>query len=385
MNSAPFTGKSLAIWFPNLSGGGAERLLLNLVPSFLEAGLSVTFLVNRRHGELMTHLPPRAEILSLEASRPLMALPRLIKQLRAHQPDILMSNTEHLNVIAPWARRLSGARTRVVVVQHTVLSEQAKHPTWQFRLLPVLYPLSVPRADAIVAVSQGAADDLATVCGIGAHRVRVIYNGTFTSDFDARASAPVEHRWAHAGVPIILAAGRLVELKDYPVLISAFADVLQHRDARLIILGEGPLHAELADLARRLGVEDRLDMPGFVPNPLPFMRLASVLVLSSRLEGFGNVLAEAMACGTPVVSTNCPYGPAEIVDYGRFGPLTPVGDAPALARAIMDVLAAPLPAATLRTRGEEFSVGACANAYLALFRELLLGPERGLVETGGKG
>jgi glycosyltransferase involved in cell wall biosynthesis len=165
-----------------------------------------------------------------------------------------------------------------------------------------------------------------------------------------------------------------VEQKDFATLLTAFAAVAGERDVRLVLLGEGPLRASLTGLARSLGIEERVDMPGFRPNPLPYLREAALVVLSSSDEGFGMVLAEALACGTPVVSTDCPHGPAEILDGGRYGRLVAVGDAPALARAILAALDAPIARENLQLRGGVFTIGASAERYLDLFDEVLVEP-----------
>ncbi len=364
-------GRSLAVYLPDLSGGGTERLHLALAPAFREAGLSVTLLLDRRRGELLDVVPPGIAVETLDAPRQIRALPRLVAYLRRARPDILVANTEHMNVMALLARRLAGVGTRVVACQHNALSAQAVRPGWQFRILPALSRRVLPRADAVVAVSRGVADDMAAVAGLDRDRITVVYNGAIGPDFDARAAEPAVHPWLGSGEPLVVAVGRMVAQKDYPTLLEAFAGVVRRRPARLVILGEGPLRADLAALALRLGISERVDMPGFAANPLPLMRAADALVLASRFEGFGLVLAEALALGTPVVSADCPHGPAEILEGGRYGPLVPVGDPPALAEAILSVLDASPDRDALRARGRSFSIPACARGYLDLFGTLL--------------
>jgi glycosyltransferase involved in cell wall biosynthesis len=368
-------GRSLAIYVPDLSGGGIERLQLDLAPLFTAAGLKVTFLLGTLKGALVAQVSAETRVVSLNAPRQLTALFPLIRYLRRARPDILLVHTEHAAVISLWARALARSRTRIVVCQHNTASAQSRRALWQFRILLVLLRLFLGWADRIVAVSAGVADDLALSCGIARERIAVIYNGVVGSDFAEKCVAPVDHPWFGAGVPVIVAAGRFVEQKDFGTLITAFARVVRERDVRLVLLGEGPLRTTLAELAHSLGVADRIDMPGFRANPLPYMRAAALVVLSSRYEGFAMVLAEALACGTPVVSTDCPHGPAEILDHGRYGRLTPVGEPEALAQAILATLNAHPSRESLEKRGLDFTIRASAERYLDLFDALLVAPD----------
>ncbi len=265
--------------------------------------------------------------------------------------------------MAVLARWLAGVRTRILVTQHNAFSEQVKRRSWQFRVLPALYRMALPFADIIVAVSAGVADDLAARAGIKRSQIHVIYNGVVTEDFEERTSRTPEHPWFADPQPVVLAMGRLVPQKDFTTLIKAFAGVSKQSDARLLILGDGPMRGELEALAKSLDLHERISMPGFSENALAYLKRAKLFVLSSRFEGFGNVVAEALACGTPVVSTDCPHGPAEILDGGRFGSLVPVGDVAALEKAIVDCLGRPVDVAVLQVRGQTFSVARCAESY----------------------
>lgn len=371
VDRASLKGRSLAIYMPDLSGGGLERLQLDLTPLFIAAGLEVTFLLGTARGALLTQVPAEARVVPLNAARQLRALLPIVRYLRRARPAILVVHTEHAAIICLWARVIARSSTRVIVCQHNTASAQSQRARWQFRILLVLFRLFLGWADRIVAVSAGVADDLVASCGVARERIAVIYNGVVGSDFARKCAAPAAHPWFGAGVPVIVAAGRLVEQKDFATLITAFAAVARERDVRLVLLGEGPLRASLTELAHSLGIAERIDMPGFHANPLPYLREAALVVLSSRFEGFGMVLAEALACGTPVVSTDCPHGPAEILDHGRYGRLAPVGDPAALAQAILATLNAPPLRETLASRGQTFSIRASAAHYLDLFGDIL--------------
>jgi glycosyltransferase involved in cell wall biosynthesis len=249
--------------------------------------------------------------------------------------------------------------------------------TWKRRAFPGLIRRNYLAADAVVAVSEGVADDLAAHFGIPRDRISVVHNPVVSGSLKEKAAAPIDHPWLASGAPpVVLSAGRLHPTKDYPTLIRSFARLRQVREARLLILGSGKndeetarRRAELIELAAELGVSEDVDLPGFVPNPLPYMARAAVFVLSSLWEGFGNVLVEALACGCPVVSTDCPSGPAEILDHGRYGRLVPVGDDSAMAEAMLTVLRNPPDRDVLRARGALFTVDRAVDAYL----DLLLG------------
>jgi glycosyltransferase involved in cell wall biosynthesis len=213
--------------------------------------------------------------------------------------------------------------------------------------------------------------DMAALTKLPLEKISVIYNGVVTPDFEAKVAMQAVHPWFDgeaSSPPVFVAIGRLVEQKDFPTLLRAFAKVAARRPARLMILGEGRLRSALMDLAAELGIVDRFYLAGFQPNPLPFMREAAAVVLSSRYEGFAIVLAEALACGAKVVSTDCPEGPAEILDGGAYGMLVPVGDDAALADAMLNTLDARVDRERLKQRGRDFSMEACGRHYLDLFR-----------------
>jgi glycosyltransferase involved in cell wall biosynthesis len=221
------------------------------------------------------------------------------------------------------------------------------------------------KADCIIAVSEGVADDLVSVAGLARSEIRVIYNPVVTPELVARAEEPLVHPWLVPGAaPVVLGAGRLSPQKDFATLLRAFAQVRAARPVRLIILGEGELRGQLEAQAAALGVSEDIQFPGFVDNPYAYMRRAGVFVLSSAWEGFGIVLVEAMACGAPVVSTDCPVGPAEILDGGRYGPLVPVGDGGALAQSILSMLDRPMDPERLRARAGDFALDKIGRQYL---------------------
>ncbi len=364
---------AIALYLPNLAAGGAERTFLRLAAGFGERGCPVRLVVDRAEGGLLEVVHASGLPLeSLRAARTLTALPKLSAWLRRNRPDVLLSAITHNNLIAVWARALARSGTRVVVSEHTVLSAQTAMQTgWQYRVLAPLCRGTYPRAAAIVAVSAGVADDLARYAGVARNRIEVIPNPVVTPDYPQRAAAPCPHPWLiDGGPPVVVAAGRLVPLKDFPTLLQALAVVRRRMPARLLILGEGPERGALLALRARLGLDGVVDLPGFYPDPLPLFARAAALAVSSRFEGFGLTLVEALACGTPVVSTDCPTGPAEILAQGDHGRLVPVGDADALGAALLATLTAPPDRDRLRRRALDYTQAAVVERYLTLFHRL---------------
>jgi glycosyltransferase involved in cell wall biosynthesis len=358
----------VAFFLPSLAGGGAERVCVNLAGGFLQRGLEVDFVLVRAEGPLLQAVPSGARVIDLSARRTLAALLPLAAYLRREKPYALIAAPDHANLVALWANQLSGSRSRLVLTTHNFLSIVVRRARKvQESLYPLLLRLFYKYAFALVAVSAGAADDLAHLTGIRREHIRVIHNPVALPDPAALRAASPGHPWfAEGEPPVILAAGRLTAQKDYPTLLRAFASVRSRRPARLVILGEGEERARLLELAAELGIRADVDLPGFTDHPYPLMARCRVFVLSSAWEGFGIVLAEALACGAQVVATDCPSGPAEILEGGKYGRLVPVGDVDALANAIEAALDQPFPIEKLRARARSFSVETVTDQYLRL-------------------
>jgi glycosyltransferase involved in cell wall biosynthesis len=231
-------------------------------------------------------------------------------------------------------------RSRVVLnEQNTLTSVSNGEDDLRWKLYPELARWFYPWADGVTAVSKGVADDLAQAIRLSPSHIQVIYNPIVTCDLLKKSKAPLEHPWFKAGeIPVILGVGRLTAQKAFSVLIEAFAQVRKSYPTRLLILGEGEERPQLEALIRQLGLEQDVNLPGFVSNPYPYMAHAALFVLSSRWEGLPTVLVEAMSLRTPVIATDCPSGPREILRNGQYGQLVPVGDSGALALAIQNFL-----------------------------------------------
>ncbi len=288
-----------------------------------------------------------------------------------HRPDIILSALTYANLTAIWAKQKSHVNVPIIVSERNALVTDCATPRrfrkWRWRYLPELVRRTYPGADAVVAVSSHVAYELTSKVGLDPQSVMTIYNPVVDDDLRASAQQPLEHPWfATDAVPVVLAVGRMTEQKDFSTLMHAFARVRAKREARLVILGEGRLRGDLDELANKLGIRADVDMPGFVANPFPYMARASVLVLSSEYEGLPGVLIQALACGCPVVSTDCPGGSAEILADGKYGALVDVGDADGMARAILAELDNPTASDGLLQRAQDFSVERAVRNYLDL-------------------
>lgn len=403
--SAP-AAPDLALYLENLGGGGVQVVFHRLATGLAARGHRVELWVAAARGALAARIPPQVEVVEIPASSRLAAaaaavraggrtaptllrcalasrkrdtgfaqLAGLAATLRARRPCVLLAATPYRNLEALLARTLTACPTRVFISEHNDLRSdhpfaRPPHRAILARLQPPLYA----RADGVVAVSAGVADDVARRSGLARDHIAVIHNPAVPPELAARAREAVAHPWLAPGAPpVVLAVGRLGAGKDWPTLLRAFARLRARppaADARLVILGgdRSPERtakriAALRALADELGIGAAIELPGYVDNPFAWMARAAVLAVSSRNEGFCNVIAEALACGCPVVSTDCPSGPAEILAGGRYGRLVPVGDDAAFAAALAATLAAPRDPERLRARGEQFRNEVAVDAW----------------------
>ena len=357
----------IAIFVPSMGGGGVERVMADLANRFVTRGLEVDLVLAEATGPYIAMIAPEVRLVDLGAKRVIASLPALMRYLRKEKPCAMLSAMDHVNVVAILARLLTQVNMRLVVsVRNTISISFSQAASRRVRLLPILMRLFYPLADSLVAISRGVADDLSHTIGLHRERIEVIYNPVDIHNLNEKAEAEINHGLINtAGPPFLLGAGRLSPQKDFATLIQAFAVLRRKRPVRLMILGEGDLREELEVLVRKLDIEDAVELPGFVDNPFVYMKHAAVFILSSRWEGFGNVLIEAMACGTPVISADCPSGPAEILENGKWGRLVPVGDVEALARA-MELTLDDLNPPDVCMRAHDFKSEKAAGRYLRL-------------------
>ena len=390
--------RHLAIFLRSLvGGGGAERMMVTLAGALRERGHRVDLVLARAVGNFFDEIHPGVRVVDLGARTILPALPALLRcpkegirmlpaflppapprvlgaipalerYLRRERPDAMLAALNYSNLAALWARRLAEVPTRLVLSERNTLSVRARRSSEaSLRALPGLIARFYPWADAVTAVSDGVAEDLARVSGIPRSEITTTWNPVVSPALAEAAAQPLEHPFFRPGEPpVVLGAGKLRAQKDFGTLLDAFARVRAARPARLVILGEGPEAGALRVRARRLGVSSDVAFEGFVANPFAYMARAAAFALSSAWEGLPSVLIQAMACGCPVVSTDCPSGPAEILEGGALGPLVPVGDSGALAEALLRLLSTPTDRERLRRRAADFSVDRVAERYLAV-------------------
>jgi glycosyltransferase involved in cell wall biosynthesis len=360
----------IAIFVQDLRGGGAERMMANLAGAMTTLEASVDLVMVRREGQFLSRIPDSVRVVELRSGRVNRSVPAFARYLRRERPAAVLSTLTHVNVAALLARRVARVPTRMVVREANFVSANRKHLEYPlvrfaYRVMPWVYPW----ADAIVTVSDDVAVDLARFVDVPPGRIITLANPVVTDDLFEAARQPVAHRWLSEGdQPVILAAGRLVPQKDFATLIRAFSEVRKHKAARLIVLGEGPERPVLQALVEELELTTDVVMPGFVENPHAWLSRASVFALSSAWEGSPNVLVEAMACGVPVISTDCPGGCLEILGQGAYGSLVPVGDAGAMASGIRELLDTQADGSRGRERAMDYSARRSAAAYLRVLR-----------------
>lgn len=362
--------KKIALFLPDLRGGGAEKVALLLANEFIQQDFTVDMMLCNAQGELLAMLDKRINVIDLKSPRLRNAFFPLLKYLKANRPDALLALMWPLTLLAVIAFKCARLPGRVVVSDHTTFSQapllKNRLRRWFFKCsLPLIYPL----ASARLAVSNGVADDLATLGRLKRESIMAIYNPV-SSDAIRFTEQQSQEAWQNFNGKKIVAVGALKWAKDYPNLLQAFALLLKKEQAMLSIVGQGELLQELKFLAKKLDIEEQVNFVGFSAMPSAWMASADLLVLSSHYEGFGNVLVEAMNVGTPVVATDCKSGPREILENGKYGRLVPIGDAEALAKAMYLSLNEQHYTEVLKLRAQDFSVEKIGQQYLNLmFRE----------------
>ncbi|MFZ0450469.1 MAG: glycosyltransferase [Desulfatiglandaceae bacterium] len=357
---------NIAILLATSGHSGVDRLMKNLIPALSAEGVAVDLLHVKNHGPYLDSVPENVRVVDLGAAHTYSSLRPVVRYLRRECPNVLLSDKDKVNRISLMAKTLGRVSSRVAVRTGTTVSKDLEGRGLLHRLAHYLSMHYLYRkADAIIVPSKGAALDLSRFASIPVGRISVVPNPIVTPGLLSEAEEPLAHPWfSNREVPVILGVGELCSRKDFYTLIRAVAKVQQRLPSRLLLIGEGRHRAKLEMLVKELGLQDLVSMPGFIKNPFSYMKKSDLLVQTSRYEGFGNVLVEAMALGTPVVSTDCPSGPREILKNGRFGSLVKVGDVDGVARAIVDTIHDPLPASMLQRAADEYALSSITKAYI---------------------
>jgi glycosyltransferase involved in cell wall biosynthesis len=372
---SPLAQTRLLFVLPSLGGGGAERASLDLLRGINRERFKITLALFSRTGGFLHQLADDVQGIDLQGAQQydLRLVWRLARLLRRERPEVTFSVLRYANLITLLAHRVAGSRASVIVNEQNLPSAEfalfgaARLKGWALRQL-------YPWADVVTAISRGIAGELTSQYGLAEDKVQVIPNPVDVDRITSLGEVELEDPWFDSVVPVVVAAGRLHPQKGFGYLVRAFAIVRKAQPCKLVILGEGPQRSELEQLIATLDLSADVALPGFQDNPYNYMRRASLFVLSSLYEGFGNVLVEALALGTPVVSTACPSGPDEIISQGETGLLVPPADEQALAKAMIEVLQDTALRSRLSVNGPrraaDFAVQHIVAQYQALFERV---------------
>jgi len=362
----------ITVFLPSFGSGGVERMMVNLAQGMADLGQETDMVVRRATSPYLEDLSPDVRIVELEEIHRDPETAAAI-YLENESPRAILSCKEENDILAVRSRRRSRSKARFIVRVPVHASSRLEHKgRGLIKKLMVHKRMKqvIAEADSIIAVSTGVAKDVSAITGIPLETIHIIRNPVVTTNLKELAEVRTGHGWfTQKSKPVILGMGRLGSQKNFEYLIRAFSLVREKLDSRLIILGEGRRRNRLERLIKNLGLSESVQLPGFVPNPYPFLANADIFVLSSLWEGSPNALVEALALGTPVVSTDCESGPREILKGGRFGELVPLGDVGELAAAIVRTLQNPAPAEFLVSAVEEYKLDSASRAY----RDVLLG------------
>jgi glycosyltransferase involved in cell wall biosynthesis len=356
----------VTIYMPSLGGGGAEKSVIRLMHGFIQRDINVTLVLATPHGILHDEIPVRVKVINLNSNRSIYSIIKLSSYINNHKPKVIISFLSRANRNALISKLIARKGTRVCVVEQNTISMGLKNTGFIRRFLALLiFKILYPHADKIINVSEAAADDLSKLLPRKSNKVITINNPIVDNNMLNGVNDNPPHEWLQSkDVPVILGVGRLMEQKNFLNLINAFAIVKKHRNARLIILGEGEQRILIEREIKKNNLKDSVILPGFVRDPLRYMKHSSLFVLSSNWEGLPTVLVEALACGCPVVSTDCPSGPREILDEGKYGKLVPTNDSSALGNAILESLDSKIDREILRRRAAEYSIEKVTDRYI---------------------
>jgi glycosyltransferase involved in cell wall biosynthesis len=362
----------IAFFYRELDQGGIQRMLIDCTNYFAENGHDVSFVLMKRSEDYHQLLNPKIKIIYFESIKKIKLYKSFSDILKREQFDLLYSATPALNIFTIVTKILSGTNTKIIISEHN--NTLVFFRNMKFTLSKLTY-LSIPLlyrfADGIIAVSKGVGDGLKKIALLSNDRISVIHNPAYSPIIQEQLKLQAEHEWfLNKEIPIFITVGRLTEAKNHDLLLEAMSLVVKNRPARLMIIGEGHLRPALEKKIADLQLTDCVRLVGFIVNPVSWISEADVFVLSSNYEGFGIVLVEALAAGTTIVSTDCDYGPEEILNT-KYGYLVPVGNRVELARKMEFALDHPIEKTLLTRRAKEFSVENIMQQYTNMFESIV--------------
>lgn len=355
--------KKITFLLYSFEDGGVEKVTINLAKGLKNIGYDIEFVCFKKHGEFLSEVKDDFIIHELNINRSSESIFKLIKYFRQHKPDVFFTAKHYINIMVLIAKGLSRTKSKVIVAGHGMFFKRKGMLAWLMKLF-------YPKADKIVAVSSGVAQNIHEITNIPLRKITVIYNPVITKEMieNFEQTKPLQNT---LGQKLIVSIGRLSPEKDFKTLIIAFQIVRQTHPLKLVIIGEGPERNNLEELIRELKLSEDVLLSGFKKNPFEYLKAADLYVLSSITEGLPTVLIEALYSMTPIVSTDCPSGPREILENGKYGLLTPVGDSDKLAKVMEATLfEKKMDTSKLRDRALQFTSEKSINKYQKLIESI---------------
>lgn len=369
--------KHIALIIGSMRMGGAEKASVNLLNEFAGRGIQCDLVLVHNEGELLGELHKNIRVFPLGKSRTIFSGPALCRYFKDIKPQVIIAAQTHVQLLCLWSRNKVAKHIPVILNEHSNFSTNQPPGFFKRNFIRRLANTLFPSAQAITAVSKGVAEDLSKEFPGLSSKISILHNAVVTKELISKSNEPVQLPWNEVpSIPVILGAGRLVYDKDFNVLIEAVAIVRKQKRIRLVILGDGEEYKKIRTLANNLNFGEDILLNGYTKNPFSWMRISGLFVLSSRREGLPMVLIEAMACGCKVISTDCPSGPKEILQNGKFGKLIPVGDVQAMAKAIKDELESGQKPDSMDIAIKPFLAEVAADKYLTLMKNLATGIEK---------
>jgi glycosyltransferase involved in cell wall biosynthesis len=368
--------KKIAFFTPTLDGG-VGKVITNLIENLYKEKIDIDLLVVKSDDSKLKPFNGKCKVFNFKKERAFQSFLSLGSYLKEKTPNILISFIFHANLLSILARFFFSPKTKLVISEHIALKNALKSlPFFKKIFLSFLIKNLYPHADCIVTVSEGAAKQIEELISSKyKSKITVIYNPVIDEKIFKMAQQLIDHPWFKEGrkFKIVLSIGRITAQKDFITLVRAFKFVREKINAKLVILGDGEEREKLEKEIRKLNLQNEILLPGFVENPYPYFKNSDIFVLSSRYEGLSNVLIEALAFGLPIVSTDCPAGPREVLENGKYGLLVPVGNYKKMAEAIIAILnnEIVIPKEILIKRALDFEVNRNIKKYKELFLNLL--------------